>query len=141
MTEQSFGKQLTANDTGESLSHQAGIHIPKSQTELIAFLPFLDPDVLNPSVWIDAVDEDGVAWRFRYIYYNNRLHVPGGTRNEYRMTHMTAYFRSRGAKTGQRFLIAGEPRAGRLRICTDDAEASTVIEARPVELRGWRRVH
>lgn len=33
-----------------------------------------------------------------YIYYNNRFF--GGTRNEYRLTHMTAFLRASNAKTG-----------------------------------------
>jgi hypothetical protein len=42
MSIQTYEKQLTANDTGETGAHQAGIHIPKSQKDLLSFLPPLD---------------------------------------------------------------------------------------------------
>ena len=138
-----FEKILTANDTGESATHQAGIHIPKSEKELIEFLPFLDPGVKNPDVWIEFLDEKGAEWAFRYIYYNNRLHDDGGTRNEYRLTHTTKFFRSIGAASGDvlclsqcaetnRYLIDVRKEVGRYAV----AEPTS-----PIRLRGWRRVH
>jgi len=141
MTEQSFEKVLTANDTGLSQSHQAGIHVPKGQRELIAFLPPLDSTTLNPSVWLSAVDADGVVWKLRYIHYNNRLHVEGGTRNEYRITHLTAYMRAVDAKPGDRMIITGEPGSTRIRIAVETDGADGAAKPRTVRLRGWHRVH
>lgn len=140
MTEQVFEKLLTSNDTGETGGHQAGIHVPKSAEDLIAFLPPLDAGEKNPSVWLDAVDDQGRAWRFRYIYYNNRLHDPSGTRDEYRITHMTAFLRNAGAFAGDTLVIRGAPRKGRLRISVRAAPAAEIVPAR-IQLKGWRRVH
>jgi hypothetical protein len=141
MTEQRFEKMLTANDTGRSQSHQAGIHIPKGQRDLLAFLPPLDAGELNPSVWLSAVDDDGTSWRLRYIHYNNRLHREDGTRDEFRITHLTSYFRAAGASAGDRMIISGEPGTGSIRIGVIRSSEDGPVEARPVKLRGWRRVH
>lgn len=142
MTEQQFEKILTANDTGYSKSHQAGIHVPKGQRELLAFLPHLDAGKLNPSVWLKAVDTNGVTWRLRYIYYNNRLHSEKGTRNEFRITHLTAYMKAVGAAPGDRMTISGKPGSCEISISvTQGGEASSPPAARVVRLRGWRRVH
>lgn len=142
MASQRFEKTLTANDSGQSQSHQAGIHVPKGQRDLIAFLPPLDAGTLNPSVWLTAIDKDGVTWRLRYIHYNNRLHSLGGTRDEFRITHLTAYFRAAGAVQGDRMVIAGEPGTGEIRIGIIAVEGNSgPPEARTVRLRGWRRVH
>lgn len=100
MTRTTFSKTLSANDVGKTGGHQAGILIPKSEVELLAFLPWLDPAIKNPDAWIECMDEDGVTRRFRFVYYNNKLHDPAGTRNEYRITHMTGYFRDVAAHEG-----------------------------------------
>jgi hypothetical protein len=146
MTEQAFEKTLTANDTGETGGHQAGIHIPKSQAELIRFLPTLPPETKNPDVWLSCIDEDGNEWPFRYVYYNNRLHDEKGTRDEYRITHMTKYFRAVGAKSGDKILIAGIPGQNNYRInispgASEKNETNHEKQTVRVKLRGWRRVH
>ena len=144
MSTQTYEKPLTANDTGETGGHQAGIHIPKSQTDLIAFLPFLDPAQKNPDAWLEMTDDTGVVWEFRYIYYNNSLHDEGGTRNEYRITHMTKFFRAMGAKEGDVLVLAGSPGDMRFLVSVrrqdplQDAESAAPVR---VKLKGWRRVH
>jgi hypothetical protein len=141
MSDQSFSKALTANDTGASGGHQAGTHIPKSQTDLLSFLPELDRSIKNPSVWLVCRDEAGVTWRFRYIYYNNKLHDEGGTRDEYRITHMTGFMRSAGAQPGDILVISGKPRAGilNLRVLSSSGDGSEP-EPKRIKLRGWQRV-
>lgn len=141
MTEQRFEKVLTANDTGYSAGHQAGIHVPKGQRDLIAFLPPLDSETLNPSVWLTAVDTDGVVWRLRYIHYNNKLHAETGTRDEYRITHLTSYFRAAGAVPGDRITLSGQPGSTSIRIEVVSEIDPASVEARTVRLIGWRRVH
>ena len=141
MAEQVYEKALTANDTGESGGHQAGIHVPKQQTELIRFLPPLDAGEKNPSTWLDATDDAGVLWRFRCIYYNNRLHDPGGTRDEYRITHMTKFLRAAGAGAGDILVISGEPGTGQIEVRVNRAADATQASPGPIRLRGWRRVH
>jgi hypothetical protein len=139
---QTFEKTLTANDTGETGGHQAGIHIPKSQTELIAFLPPLDPSVKNPDAWLEMTDETGGIWRFRYIYYNNKHHDEAGTRDEFRITHMTKYFRAAGAGEGDVMVISGEPGSIRHSISIRKADQPGPTGDTPVRIRlqGWRRV-
>lgn len=143
MADQTFSKVLTANDTGQSGGHQAGIHVPRSQGDLIAFLPPLDPATKNPDAWLDCEDETGQSWRFRYIYYNNCLHDPGGTRDEYRITHMTAFMRATGAQPGDVLTISGEPRTGFLRLIVRKGEGQGSAESGPrrVRLKGWHRVY
>ena len=140
MTEQQFEKVLTANDTGHSRGHQAGIHVPKGQQDLIALLPQLSAAEKNPSVWLSAVDEQETRWQFRYVYYNNSLHGATGTRDEFRITHMTSYFRAVGARPGDVLIIRGSPGTGEIAIEVRKDE-DVIAEPQPVRLRGWRRVH
>jgi len=95
-------KVLTANDTGQSGGHQAGILIPK-KPEILQFFPALDPAVKNPRAVLRFVDEESHSWLFTFIYYNNRFF--GGTRNEYRLTGMTAYLRSNRLSAGDEIAL------------------------------------
>lgn len=90
-------KVLSANDTGETGAHQAGLLIPKDVLTL-EFFPTLDPSVKNPRCVIDVRDSAGEEWTFNFIYYNNKLF--GGTRNEYRLTCMTEFIRRYALKEG-----------------------------------------
>lgn len=96
--ERQIAKLLSANDTGETGAHQAGILIPK-EPALLSFFPELNPQEKNPRAHINFLDEAGTFWQFAFIYYNNALF--DGTRNEYRLTRMTKYIR-------QERLIAGD---------------------------------
>lgn len=69
--------------------------MPKSD---LAFFPSLNPDEKNPRASIIATDPDGRAWNLNFIYYNNRKF--GGTRNEYRLTGMTAFFAAHNLRAG-----------------------------------------
>lgn len=142
MTEKTFTKQLTANDTGESGAHQAGIHVPKGEKELIAFLPKLDPSVKNPDAWLSCVDVDGGEWSFRYVFYNNKFHDPKGTRDEYRITHMTKFFKAFGAAEGDSFRISSQAEDLRYKI---EVVSSTLEDETDqfgkIKLTGWKRLH
>lgn len=148
MTPESFAKDLSANDTGATGGHQAGILVPKGDPALLAFFPALDAGVQNPDAWVEVVDEDGRVWKLRYIYYNNRLHAENGTRNEYRLTHLTKYLREAGAKVGDSLVFTATATPGRYRIAVvsagppaaDDTPAQPVLPG-VVRLSGWRRVH
>lgn len=83
-------KKLSPNDLGITGSHQAGIFVPK-QVEILSFFPFLDCEMLNPRMRIPFYDDAELKWNLNFIYYNNRFF--GGTRNEYRLTGLTAFFR------------------------------------------------
>ena len=144
MTEQVFEKTLTANDTGETGGHQAGMHIPKSQKDLIEFLPRLVPSTKNPDLWLSCTDQDGNEWQFRYIHYNNRLHDPGGTRDEYRITHMTQFFRAIGASSGDIFRISGVAGENTYKVGIETSSGDAGAPEGPptrIRLRGWRRIH
>jgi len=143
MTKTTFRKTLSANDVGSTGGHQAGVLIPKSETELLAFLPPLDSDKKNPNTWLHCVDENRVSRRFKFRYYNNKLHDPGGTRNEYRFTYMTAWLRSLSAKAGDVFEISrgqGEQEYFVRVISAGIKEAQSDKPVR-IQLRGWSRVH
>lgn len=144
MSIQAYEKTLTANDTGETGGHQAGIHIPKSQSELLALLPLLDSTRKNPDAWLEMTDETGIIWRFRYIHYNNKFHDESGTRDEYRITHMTKFFRAVGAVEGDIMVISGSPGSHNYTISvrkTDQDKVSQSDEGVRIRLTGWRRVH
>lgn len=145
MTRTAFRKNLSSNDVGSTGGHQAGVLIPKGETDLLSFLPSLNSDVKNPDAWLTCIDEEGEIHRFRFVYYNNKLHDENGTRNEYRITHMTAWFRGQGARTGDAFEISRDQGQPEYRIRVVHAEKATGQndQAAPPRLRpkGWRRVH
>jgi hypothetical protein len=139
MTGVSFSKILSANDTGLTGGHQAGILVPKGDRELLAFFPALDPALENPEAWLEVTDDDGQARRLRFVYYNKKLHGTG-TRNEYRITYLTRYLST--ARPGDALVFSGEPGSGRYAIRLD--RAASAPNAGPpgvITLSGWRRVH
>ena len=91
-------KKLSINDVGSNGSHQAGMLIPKRK-EILGFFPELDSTVKNPRCSLPFTDGSGHVWRFNFIYYNNKLIEPNGTRNEYRLTGMTPYIRENNLKS------------------------------------------
>lgn len=95
-------KTLSANDIGTTGAHQAGICIPK-KGGFIDFFPRLAEKEKNPRVTITFSDESGEKWKFNFIYYNNKFF--GGTRNEYRLTGMTAYFRRKNLKPNDKLIL------------------------------------
>jgi hypothetical protein len=123
-----------------------GILIPKGDGELLAFLPHLDPKEYNPNEWILCVTPDGREFRLRYVYYNNRFHKPNGTRNEYRITHLTKYLKSEGAKEGDIFEISKEDGTIRylINVVPATKAAEEPVDDGPLRINissGWRRVH
>jgi hypothetical protein len=95
-------KTLSANDTGETGGHQAGLLVPKT-AGVLRFFPQLDATRKNPRAKLDVIDDAGREWTFSFIYYNNAFF--GGTRNEYRLTGMTAFFRAFNLKTGDKVIL------------------------------------
>lgn len=142
MTKLSFRKLLSANDVGATGGHQAGVLIPKAETDLLRLLPNLDPHIKNPSVMIDFLDETGTVNRFRFVYYNNKLHDKTGTRNEYRITGMTAWFREKNAQAGDFIEISGVPKTNQyfMKIVSEEIKVNENEPAK-IQLRGWRRVY
>jgi hypothetical protein len=145
MNRTAFQKTLSANDVGSTGGHQAGVLIPKGELDLLSILPQLDPGVKNPSAWLTCIDPDGGINRFRFVYYNNKLHDERGTRNEYRITHMTAWFRNSGATAGDIFEIGigSGKNHYEIKIIKLEPEVEVGSTSGPVRLRlrGWNRVH
>lgn len=101
-------KILSMNDTGETGGHQAGILVPKGG-EVLRFFPDLGNDEKNPRCVMYFRDEVGEIWKLNFIYYNNRFFDEKGTRNEYRLTGMTAYFRQHSLKAGDSIVLIHLP--------------------------------
>jgi hypothetical protein len=148
---QSYAKLLTKNDAGETGGHQGGICVPRANAELIDFFPRLKPDQYNPESWITCIDELDVKWEMRYVYYNGRiLTPPQSTRNEYRITYMTKFFRQWNAESGDSVVFTSTHRPDVFNIRVDKAQpgivkedAETYSESQPrvIKLRGWSRVY
>lgn len=139
-----FNKTLSANDVGTTGGHQGGILIPKQDSELHAFLPHLDPSVKNPDAWLECKDEHGKVRRFRFVYYNNKLHDPTGTRNEYRITYMTGYFRDVGAREKDIFEISKSDDSScyNIKIVRHEQPTAPTTQVVRIKIRsGWQRVH
>lgn len=101
MHARTLSKVLSANDVGETGSHQAGIVVPRVR-EALAFFPRLDNSEVNPRCSVHVRDHtSGNVHELNYIYYNGRLHGTS-TRNEYRLTGMTSFLRDYGAVAGDR---------------------------------------
>ena len=76
---QSFCKFLSANDSGETGGHQAGIYISKPSIAIL----FDEPGIKgqNKEKWVKVKWQDDFYTDTRFIYYGQ------GTRNEYRITN------------------------------------------------------
>ncbi|MGD6780179.1 EcoRII N-terminal effector-binding domain-containing protein [Sutcliffiella horikoshii] len=97
-----ISKALSANDTGETGGHQAGILIPKKDS-ILSFFPTLTKETKNPRSKLKFIDCEGKEWFFTFIYYNNRFYE--GTRNEFRLTGMTSFIRKYDLKAGDTIIL------------------------------------
>ena len=114
MTEQeqyiTISKKLSANDTGITGGHQSGMVVPKDP-QILSFFPPLDKKTKNPRHHLVFFENDGTRWEFAFIYYNNVYF--GGTRNEYRLTRMTAFINQHGLEPGDSVILNFDPDTGR----------------------------
>lgn len=94
---------MSANDTGETGAHQAGILVPKDPN-ILSFFPKLDSKQYNPRVHLRFLDDSGTFWEFAFIYYNNAFF--DGTRNEFRLTRMTKYIRQASLAVGDELILS-----------------------------------
>lgn len=78
-SEKSFCKFLSANDTGLTGGHQAGIYISKPAIPILFDEPGHKGE--NKDKWVNILWHDGYNTKSRFIYYGQ------GTRNEYRITN------------------------------------------------------
>ena len=114
---------LSANDTGETGGHQAGMLIPRDR-RLLDFFPPLDIRQLNPRCHLMFEDTAGTRWELAFIYYNNRIF--GGTRDEYRLTRMTRFIRENSLSPGDEVILGHS---------SDDRWSITVRRASAPELK------
>lgn len=138
MNKAGYEKLLSRTDCSQASTHQSGMLVPKTVTGLLQIFPHLDPGQKNPRAIIICEDEAGERWKFNFIYYNNSLHDPSGTRNEYRLTGLSTYFRSQSAKAGDRFQIRPSERN---RIYFVSVLPQAASNNTLVRLRGWRTIH
>ena len=124
-----IAKELSANDTGDTGGHQAGILVPK-QDDILSFFPPLNPHLRNPRHLIVFRDATGARWEFAFIYYNNKFF--GGTRNEYRLTRMTGYIRSHRLRPGDQIIFE---RDGEYRFTIDHARCGAPVRGADGVLR------
>ena len=75
--QESFCKFLSANDSGETGGHQAGIYISKPSISIL----FDEPGVKGHNKWVKVKWQNDFFTDTRFIYYGQ------GTRNEYRITN------------------------------------------------------
>lgn len=94
-----FCKFMTANDSGESRSHQSGIYIPKTSVSIL----FDEPGKRGEAKerWVKISWQDGtIVTDSRFIYYGQK------TRNEYRITNFGKGFPFvRPVYTGALFIL------------------------------------
>lgn len=137
MRPKSISKVLSSNDTGETGGHQAGMLIPKGG-EILEFFPTLNGEEKNPRTYLYFIDDVNRRWKFNFIYYNNKFF--GGTRNEYRLTGMTAYIRQNNLKTGDTIVLSRDD-TGILSIRCERQNSTTSNTPKLVITGTWKVVN
>lgn len=125
----SLVKILSGNDIGVTGGHQAGILVPRIP-QAIEFFPTLATEV-NPRARILFIDEDTEEpLELTFIHYNGKLYGTS-TRNEYRLTGMTRFLRTKAARPGDELQFSKE--SGRYSISFRRASASAPPTAKSSE--------
>ena len=137
MRPKSISKILSSNDTGETGGHQAGMLIPK-EGGILEFFPALNNEEKNPRTYLYFIDDVNKRWKFNFIYYNNKFF--GGTRNEYRLTGMTAYIRQNNLKTGDTIVLSRDD-AGILAIRCERQNSTSSHTPKLVITGTWKVVN
>lgn len=141
----SFAKTLSANDVGETGTHQAGICVPKKNQELLSFFPNLDLKIKNPDCLIPCVDESGESWKLRFVYYNGKA-LGINTRDEYRITRLSSFFSRYNVLAGELLIFTKIESEKKLLLTIKKNQFPTddkclKYDNKLVKLRGWRRLH
>jgi len=96
-------KILSANDLGDTTSHQAGFLVPHKIVRA-GYFPTLKDNSRNPRLKLKFIEMDGVLQHeVNYIKYNNK--VFGGTRYEYRITGVIGLFRHNLLRAGDSIIF------------------------------------
>lgn len=135
-------KVLSRNDTGETHSHQSGISIPKPVASSGIF-PELTTETLNPRTDVTFYDEEGVAWTFQYIYYNDVFFGKPREKghNEFRLTCVREYIKKYDIKAGNEIWFSIDDNGVRhIGYVSEKQEAQLLIDdKRVIKLSpGWR---
>ena len=97
--QKAYCKFLSANDTGLTGGHQAGIYISKPSVPILFDEPGIKGE--NKERWVKITWQDDIETDTRFIYYGQ------GTRNEYRITNFGRGFPFlRPEYTGALFVLA-----------------------------------
>lgn len=97
--QKAYCKFLSANDTGLTGGHQAGIYISKPSVPILFDEPGIKGE--NKERWVKITWQDDIETDTRFIYYGQ------GTRNEYRITNFGRGFPFlRPEYTGALFVFA-----------------------------------
>ena len=83
-SKKTFCKFLSANDTGQTGGHQAGVYISKPSIGILFETPGIKGE--NKEKWVRIQWQNGLSTDSRFIYYGQ------GTRNEYRITNFGKEF-------------------------------------------------
>lgn len=115
-----ISKELTPNDLGLTGSHQAGMTVPKDYA-LLSFFPTLDASEANPRALLDVqVPQLSENFPVNFVYYNGKLHG-FSTRNEYRLTGLTAVFRGLEASPGDQVTLSHNGNPTRITLTLEPA--------------------
>ncbi len=133
-----YEKTLSANDTSETKAHMGGILVPRTAHGLIELFPKLDPKEYNPSVFINVAG-GGQTYKLRFVHYNNKLHGKG-TRNEYRLTHLTSFLRGSNAESGDAFRLTRTPSGTYCMEVVKKPASVHKATGGPIRLKGWAKI-
>lgn len=130
-------KSLSKNELGLTGSHQDGILVPKELAR-DDFFPFLDPSLPNPRTKIQMKSSNSVE-EFTYVYYNSKK-LGNGTRDEYRITGLSKFYREYKCKPGDRVCIVHDDNKNHYEIYVVNENVSSDEDQlqKPLVIRaGW----
>ena len=136
-----ISKVLTLTDVGKNNSHVSAIRIPVGIVGSDV-LPTLPKDILNPSVTYTFYDENGHAWNFIYVYYNDKYHNKSKkqSHNEYRLSKVTSFINAYGLDAGDE-LWFGIDEYGKRYIGFNKKALPQPIEDGVIHIRGGWKIY
>lgn len=126
-----FFRYVTANDTGQTGSHQAGLYMPRDSWRM--FFPEPGTKGENRDVWIKVFWSFGEVVESRFVWYGK------GTRSEYRLTNGFSFLQE--DNTGDLIVIASLAGSYRGFLLTTDAETEDFLSALGLSPDDSGRVH
>ncbi len=125
-------RYITANDTGQTGSHQSGFYMPRDSWRMFLAAPGQKGE--NSDVWVEIQWSWGEMVRSRFVWYGK------GTRGEYRLTNGFSFLKEEN--TGDLLVLARTgPDAWRGYLLTSDEETEDFIAALGLSPDDSGRVH